>query len=88
LSAYRDYYVHIEGTGMYDKLTHTGIYGMDCTLDAVEDLLDIDINYYVKVNFTSVIGIVDALGGIDVYSDYTIYSPTLDFTVQGALLIT
>ncbi len=79
----RDYYVRLEESGMYDKLTHAGIYGIDCTINAVENLLDIDINYYAKVNFTSVIGIVDALGGIDVYSEYTIYSPALDFTVQG-----
>ena len=51
---------------MYDKLTHTGIYGVDTTKDTVENLLGIDINYVFRVNFTSMIDIVDALGGIDV----------------------
>ena len=67
----RDYYVYLSDYKDYDKLTHTGIYGIDVTSKALEDLLDIDINYYVKVNFSSLVDIVDALGGIDVYSDYT-----------------
>ena len=52
--------------GAYDKLTHTGIYGVDTTKDTIENLLDIDINYVYRVNFTSMIDIVDALGGVDV----------------------
>lgn len=50
----------------YDKLTHTGLYGVDTTKDTVENLLGIDINYVFRVNFTSMIDIVDALGGIDI----------------------
>jgi LCP family protein required for cell wall assembly len=52
--------------GVYDKLTHTGIYGVDTTKNTIENLLDIDINYVYRVNFTSMIDIVDALGGVDV----------------------
>lgn len=52
--------------GVYDKLTHTGLYGVDTTKDTVENLLGIDINYVFRVNFTSMIDIVDALGGIDI----------------------
>lgn len=52
--------------GVYDKLTHTGIYGVDTAKDTIENLLDIDINYVYRVNFTSMIDIVDALGGVDV----------------------
>lgn len=52
--------------GVYDKLTHTGIYGVDTTKDTIENLLGIDINYVYRVNFTSMIDIVDALGGVDV----------------------
>ncbi len=67
----RDYYVALPGkTGYRDKLTHAGLYGVDMSVKTIEKLLDIDINYYVKVNFTSVIEIVDALGGVSVYSDY------------------
>lgn len=66
----RDYYVYLSDYKDYDKLTHTGIYGIDVTTKALEDLLDIDINYYVKVNFTTLVDIVDELGGITVNSNY------------------
>ena len=72
----RDYYVTLHSYGAKDKLTHSGIYGINETISTVEDLLDIEINYYVRVNFTTVIKLVDTLGGVDVYSDY-------DFTAQG-----
>ena len=71
----RDYYVPLHGkTGYNDKLTHAGLYGVDTSIQTVEDLLDIDINYYVKVNFSSVIKIVDALDGVEVLSDYSFTS--------------
>lgn len=67
----RDYY--IEQVCQYnqkDKLTHTGIFGVDCTVESVSNYMGIDINYYVRVNFSSLEKIVDALGGIDVYTEY------------------
>lgn len=71
----RDYYIPLHGkSGYNDKLTHAGLYGTDMSVQTLEDLLDIEINYYVKVNFTSVIDIVEAIGGVDVYSDYTFTS--------------
>ncbi len=67
----RDYYVRLHNTtGYRDKLTHAGIYGVDMSIATIEDLLDIDINYYARVNFTTLESLVDAIGGIDVYSDY------------------
>ena len=75
ISIPRDYYVKLHGTtGYNDKLTHAGIYGVDMSVKTLEDLLGININYYVKVNFSSVIKIVDVLDGIDVYSEYTFKS--------------
>lgn len=71
----RDYYVLLPEFNEYDKLTHAGIYGIETSVSAVENLLDTTINYYIKVNFTSLIDIVDALGGITVESNY-------DFTTQ------
>ena len=66
----RDYYVQLHGTtGNKDKLTHAGIYGVDKSVTTVEDLFDIDINYYVKVNFSTLINVVDIIGGIDINSD-------------------
>ena len=66
----RDTYVTLHSYGALDKLTHSGIYGVGETVETVEDWLDIDINYYIRVNFTSVEDIVDAIGGIDVTSEY------------------
>lgn len=75
ISIPRDYYVQLHGTtGTRDKLTHAGIYGIDMSVKTLEDLLEMDINYYIKVNFTSVIDIVDALEGLDVYSEYSFVS--------------
>ncbi len=70
--------------GYYDKLTHSGIYGADETIAIVEDLLDIDINYYVKVNYTTVIVLIDEMGGIDVESEYAFYaSDNIHSYVEG-----
>ena len=71
----RDYYVNLVGQGpnAYDKLTHAGYYGIEESVKTVENLLDTDINYYVKINFSTIQGIVDAIGGVDVYSDYDFY---------------
>ena len=67
----RDYYVPLSvSNGVPDKLTHAGIYGVDCSVKTLEKLYDIDIDYYVRVNFTSIQKIVDLLGGVKVYSDY------------------
>lgn len=66
----RDYYVQLPVAGnAYDKLTHAGIYGIDASIDTLEQLYDIDIDYYLRVNFTGFMDIVDALGGVDVNSD-------------------
>lgn len=69
----RDYYVQLHGTtGYRDKLTHAGIYGVQMSMDTLEDLLDIEIDYYLKVNFSTVESLVDTIGGIEVYSDQQI----------------
>ncbi|HEY4538311.1 MAG TPA: LCP family protein [Erysipelothrix sp.] len=67
----RDYHVELASFGAYDKLTHAGIYGVGESVATLENLLNIDIDYYVRVNFSSVEQIVDSLGGVDVYSRYT-----------------
>ncbi len=75
----RDYYVPLYNkVGYKDKLTHSGIYGIETSVKTVENLLDIDINYYVKFNFNSIIKLVDALNGIKVYSEQTFTSGLYD----------
>lgn len=72
LSTPRDYFVPLD-VGVddaYDKLTHAGIYGMDVLMGTLESLYGIDIDYYFRINFTGFVDVIDALGGIEVYSDY------------------
>ena len=65
----RDYYVNLHGKDAKDKLTHAGLYGIDTSIKTIEDLLNININYYVRINFDSVVKVVDEIGGIDITSD-------------------
>lgn len=80
----RDYYVTIPGVSgeQRDKLTHAGIYGVDVSMATLENIYGIDITYYARVNFTSLVEIVDALGGVDVYSEYEFTGRGVHFT-QG-----
>ena len=67
----RDYYVQLHGTtGVKDKLTHAGLYGVDTSVKTLEDLYGIGINYNVRINFTSLEKVVNEIGGVDVVSEY------------------
>lgn len=80
----RDTYYPLHRNGQYDKFTHTGVYGMDESISTLEDLLQEDINYYVRMNFTSFMNIIDALGGItiDVPVYKTLHSNDGSFTTR------
>ena len=67
----RDAYVPIAdgGNNQNDKLTHAGIYGVDASIHTLENLYDIELNYYARLNFTSFLKLIDLLGGVDVYND-------------------
>lgn len=74
ISTPRDYYVPLSvSDGQKDKLTHAGAYGIDESVETLEMLYDVEIDDYVKMNFTGFIEIVDALGGVTVYSEYDFY---------------
>lgn len=64
----RDTYVNIAGLGDYanDKLTHAGLFGVDTSIKTLEKFLDINIDYYAKVNFTTLTQLIDLLNGVDV----------------------
>ncbi len=62
----RDYYITLNGKGKKDKLTHAGLYGVEESVNSLSSLYDTDIDYYVRINFTSFVKIVDELGGIKV----------------------
>lgn len=78
----RDYFVpiSISSSGTRDKLTHCGIYGVDCSMDTLAALYDTSIDYYLQVNFEGFITLVDAIGGIEVESDTSFV--TLHYDVQ------
>lgn len=68
----RDYYVPLSiSNGVRDKLTHAGVYGIECSRNTLEMLYGIQIDYYVKVNFSGFEKIIDSLGGVDVTLDYS-----------------
>ena len=70
----RDYYVTLPTKGAKDKLTHSSLYGMQESIGAIENELGIDINYYLRVNYTTIITLVDAIGGIEIESDRDFYT--------------
>lgn len=68
----RDSYIKISnssGVTGYDKLAHAGSYGVDKSIEALENLYGINIDYYVKINFAGSQAVIDALGGITIESE-------------------
>ena len=72
----RDYYVDLAGTDSKDKLTHAGLYGVETSMATLGNLYGVNVDHYIRINFAGFINIVDALGGVDVNSDY-------EFTTVG-----
>ena len=63
----RDTYVPIAcNNNKYAKINSSAAYGTSCVIDTIENLTDIKIDYYAKINFKGVVDLVDALDGIDV----------------------
>jgi len=70
LNTPRDYYVpNPSGKGALDKLTHCGIYGINCSIQALSDLYGIHVDYYAQINFTGFKKLIDSIGGVTVYAD-------------------
>jgi len=78
----RDYYVELDGIGEKDKLTHAGMYGVEMSVKTIENLLDIEINYYAKVNYGALVNLVDALGGVNVYSKYAFKTHEYRYSIK------
>ncbi len=74
LSIPRDSYVYIPYVGHEDKITHAHAFGgTQATIDTVENLLNVPVDYYYRLNFDAFIEIVDALGGIKVNVPYALH---------------
>ena len=65
----RDYYVDLAGTDSKDKLTHAGLYGVETSMATLGNLYGIPVDHYIRIDFSGFISIIDAVGGVDVYSD-------------------
>ena len=74
LSIPRDSYVPIAcfPNQRKNKITHAAWKGEECMQQTIENFLDIDIDYYVKINFKGVVQLVDTLGGVDVDVPYNL----------------
>lgn len=63
----RDTYVPIAcNNNRYAKINSSAAYGTSCVIDTVSNFLDVEIDYYVKINFKGVVELVDAIGGVEV----------------------
>ena len=84
ISTPRDYYVPLSiSGGVKDKLTHSGAYGVDVTMDTLEMLYGVNVEDYIRINFDGFIDVIDALGGISVYSDCDFVAFDNDVTNLG-----
>ncbi len=74
----RDTYVPIAcNNNHYAKINSSAAYGTSCVINTIKQLTDIDIDYYVKINFKGVVDLVEALGGVEVdveAPDYSVYA--------------
>lgn len=73
----RDCFVEISVSdeGEMDKLTHCGIYGVECSIDTLNEFYDVDIKYYAQLNFKGFVRLIDAVGGISVYCEKNVETP-------------
>ncbi len=74
LSIPRDSYVPITcfPNKEENKITHAAAKGTSCVIETIENFLSVKIDYYVKINFTGLVELVDALGGIDIDVPYNL----------------
>lgn len=68
----RDSYVRIADAGrnQYDKLTHAGIYGIDTSIHTLENLYNIKIDYFMRINFSTFMELIDVIGGVEIENEY------------------
>ena len=79
----RDLLVYIACRGGHSKLSYSGWWGgIGSSINSIEEYFGVTINYYAKINFTGLMDLVDALGGVEVYSNYA-YSADLDGTTYS-----
>ena len=82
----RDYYVsNPAGDGAKDKLAHCGLYGLENSKEALSRLYDVPVAYGAVINFKGFEALIDALGGVTVYSEAAFTTTVGGYRiVQGA----
>lgn len=81
LNTPRDYFIpNPAGKGVLDKLTHCGLYGVDCSMEALENLYNVQVTHYGMINFYGFEALIDAIGGVTVNADH-------GFTANGRTYI-
>lgn len=84
LSIPRDTYVPIAcRNNNYAKINSSAAYGTSCVIDTIEQLTDVEIDYYAKINFKGVVELVDAVGGVDVYVEEPDYQVNHGVNCKG-----
>lgn len=83
----RDSYVYVPYEGRYDKITHAHAYGgIDASIETVEHLFDVPVDYFVRLNFDAFVEVVDALGGVEFDVPFAISEKNSD-DVENAIYL-
>ncbi len=84
LNTPRDYYVpNPKGKGKRDKLTHCGLYGPECSMEALGDLYGLQVDYYAQINFDGFETLVDAVGGVTINADHAFKTTNGTYIAKG-----
>ncbi len=65
----------------YNKINSSAVYGTECVIDTIENLVEVPIDYYVKINFHGLVDLVEAIGGIEVDVEKPTYNTYGDYKV-------
>lgn len=65
----RDYYINIHGKGGKDLIDYASVWGINTSRQSLEDLFGVKIDYHMKINTKSLVGLVDTLGEVQFCSD-------------------
>ncbi len=87
VSVPRDSYLPIAGEGLWenDKLTHAGMYGIGTSIETLEKALGISVNYFARLNFTSFMNVIDAVGGVSVHNPESFTSIDGQYYPEGEI---
>lgn len=82
----RDYHVPfaLDGNPL-DKLTHAGNYGVDVSMNTLGNLYGIDMDYYFRINFSGFTKVIDALGGVEVNSEYAFTTKYGNYSIKKGM---